>query len=41
VITLDLKKQDKHHEIYLDDPRRADAAKLQTVLRQPVEKIVS
>jgi hypothetical protein len=29
----------KHHEIYLGDPRRADPAKLKTVLRHPVEKI--
>jgi len=28
-----------HHEIYLGDPRRADPARLKTVLRQPVEKI--
>jgi hypothetical protein len=28
----------KHHEIYLGDPRRADPAKLKTVLRQPVKK---
>jgi hypothetical protein len=25
-----------HHEIYLGDPRRTDAAKLKTILRQPV-----
>jgi hypothetical protein len=25
-----------HHEIYLSDPRRAEAAKLKTVLRRPV-----
>jgi hypothetical protein len=25
-----------HHEIYLGDPRRADPAKLKTVLRQPI-----
>jgi hypothetical protein len=25
----------KHHEIYLSDPRRADPAKMKTVLRQP------
>jgi hypothetical protein len=25
----------KHHEIYISDPRRADPAKLKTVLRQP------
>jgi hypothetical protein len=30
----------KHHEIYLGDPRRADPAKLKTVLRHPVEKNV-
>ena len=27
----------KHHEIYLGDPRRADPAKLKTILRQPIE----
>lgn len=26
----------KHHEIYLNDPRRAEPAKLRTILRQPV-----
>jgi hypothetical protein len=29
----------KHHEIYMGDPRRADPARLKTVLRHPVEKI--
>lgn len=29
----------KHHEIYLGDPRRADPAKLKTVLRHPVEEV--
>ena len=29
----------KHHEIYLGDPRKADAAKLKTILRHPVEKV--
>ena len=28
----------KHHEIYLGNPRKADPAKLKTVLRHPVEK---
>ena len=28
----------KHHEIYLGDPRRADPAKLKTVLRHPIER---
>jgi hypothetical protein len=29
----------KHHEIYLGDPRRADPARLKTVLRHPVIKV--
>jgi hypothetical protein len=29
----------KHHEIYLSDPRRVTAAKLRTILRQPVAPI--
>jgi hypothetical protein len=29
----------KHHEIYMGDPRRADPAKLKTVLRHPVERV--
>ncbi len=29
----------KHHEIYMGDPRKADPARLKTVLRHPVEKI--
>jgi hypothetical protein len=28
----------KHHEIYLGDPRKADPAKLKTVLRHPIGK---
>jgi hypothetical protein len=28
----------KHHEIYMGDPRRADPARLKTVLRHPVRK---
>ena len=31
--------QGKHHEIYLGDPRKADPAKLRTVLRHPVIKM--
>ncbi len=27
-----------HHEIYLSDPRRVEAAKLKTILRQPVRR---
>jgi hypothetical protein len=29
----------KHHEIYLGDPRKADPAKMKTVLRHPIEKM--
>ena len=29
----------KHHEIYMGDPRRADPAKLKTVLRHPIRKL--
>lgn len=29
----------KHHEIYLGDPRKADPARLKTVLRHPVQPI--
>ena len=28
-----------HHEIYIGDPRKADPAKLKTVLRHPLEKV--
>ena len=28
----------KHHEIYPGDPRKAEPAKLKTVLRHPIEK---
>jgi hypothetical protein len=33
-----MKPRGKHHEIYLGDPRKADPAKLKTVIRQAVEK---
>lgn len=29
----------RHHEIYLSDPRKTEAAKLKTILRQPVKQI--
>ena len=29
----------KHHEIYLGDPRRADPARLKTILRHPIKRI--
>ena len=31
--------RDRHHEIYLGDPRRADPSKLKTVLRHPIELV--
>jgi hypothetical protein len=31
-------KEQKHHEIYLSDPRRAAPDKMKTVIRQPVTK---
>jgi hypothetical protein len=34
-----LKERLKHHEIYIGDPRKTPAAKLKTVLRQPVERL--
>ncbi len=33
-------KTGKHHEIYLGNPLRADPAKLKTILRHPVEKLM-
>jgi hypothetical protein len=38
--TFDGRRQ-KHHEIYLSDPRRTAAAKLKTVVRQPIIAQVS
>jgi hypothetical protein len=32
-----MKLRDKHHEIYLSDPRRTKPEKLKTILRHPVE----
>ena len=37
IVAQGLRMHGAHHEIYLGDPRRADPAKLKTVLRQPVE----
>jgi hypothetical protein len=34
-----IEKDRQHHEIYLSDPRKANPAKMKTVLRHPVEKI--
>jgi hypothetical protein len=32
-----MERRGKHHEIYFGDPRRADPAKLKTIIRQPVK----
>jgi len=32
--------RDKHHEIYLGDPRRTAPDKLRTVIRQPIEPLI-
>ena len=37
--TPDFSDSRLHHEIYLSDPRRADPAKLKTVVRHPVKKL--
>ena len=34
-----IREDRKHHEIYLGDPRKADPAKMKTVLRHPIVKI--
>lgn len=34
----DLSEVRRHHEIYLSDPRRVAAAKLKTVIRQPIRR---
>ena len=31
--------RDKHHEIYMSDPRRTKTEKLKTIIRHPVEKL--
>ena len=35
---IDITKDRYHHEIYLSDPRKTVAAKLKTVVRQPIRK---
>lgn len=35
----DLAENGHHHEIYLNDPRKTEPARLKTVLRQPVRRI--
>lgn len=34
----DFSDERRHHEIYLSDPRRADPAKMKTVVRHPIRK---
>lgn len=35
---IDINEQRYHHEIYLSDPRKCDAAKMKTALRHPIKK---
>ena len=35
---IDINDTRRHHEIYLSDPRKAEAEKLKTVIRHPVKK---
>lgn len=35
---IDITEERYHHEIYLSDPRKADPAKLKTVVRHPIRK---
>lgn len=37
---LDINDTRYHHEIYLSDPRKADPAKLKTVVRHPIKKLI-
>ena len=34
-----LRMSGRHHEIYLNDARRTDPARLRTILRQPVVRV--
>jgi len=36
---MGLSAEGKHHEIYFNDPRKTDPAKLKTMLRQPVKRV--
>ena len=36
IMTRDTSRQEKHHEIYLDDPNRSAPEKLKTIIRQTV-----
>lgn len=36
---IDITNKRHHHEIYLSDPRKTEAAKLKTVIRHPVRKV--
>jgi hypothetical protein len=37
IVKQGLRRRDRHHEIYLGDPRRTRPERLRTVIRQPVE----
>lgn len=36
---IDITNKRHHHEIYLSDPRKTEAAKLKTVIRHPIQKV--
>lgn len=36
---VDITNTRHHHEIYLSDPRKTEAAKLKTIIRHPIQKI--
>ena len=37
--TIDISTNRFHHEIYLSDPRKTEAAKLKTIIRHPVKRV--
>lgn len=40
ILGNEYKIRGKHHEIYLSDPRKTEPAKLKTIIRQPVSKLL-
>lgn len=40
ILENEYKIKGKHHEIYLSDPRKTEPAKLKTIIRQPVSKLL-
>lgn len=39
-LQIDLSDTRRHHEIYLSDPRKSDIAKMKTILRYPVRRLL-